>query len=80
MKITEVPEAVQPKQTDHSRCFACRKKIGLLGYRCKSCDCSYCSNHRIPEDHSCEGNFVEEARNALKKNNTVVAAPKIEQI
>jgi predicted nucleic acid binding AN1-type Zn finger protein len=48
-----MPEPVQPKQADHSKCYKCNKKIGLLGFKCNVCECSYCKNHRLPEDHLC---------------------------
>jgi predicted nucleic acid binding AN1-type Zn finger protein len=79
-KIPEIPLPVMHKQADHSKCYACKKKIGLLGIRCKCCDCSYCNGHRLPEDHKCEGNFVEMAKEVIKKNNPTVAAQKIEKI
>lgn len=65
------------KQADPSRCFLCRKKVGLLGYSCKGCDCSYCNSHRLPEDHKCEGNFVELAKAEIKRNNPNITAAKI---
>lgn len=79
-KIPELPAPAPAKQADQSRCFACKKKVGLLGVHCKGCDCYYCNSHRLPEDHKCEGDFVETAKNAIKKNNPNVTAPKIEQI
>lgn len=77
MKPPEISEAVPPKQTDHGRCFTCHKKVGLLGIRCKGCDCSYCNGHRLPEDHKCDGNYIETAKNEIKKNNPNITAPKI---
>jgi predicted nucleic acid binding AN1-type Zn finger protein len=78
--MPEIPTGPPPKQADHSRCFKCSKKVGLLGYRCKVCDCSYCNGHRLPEDHTCDGNYVENAKTDMKKNNISVAAPKIQKI
>jgi predicted nucleic acid binding AN1-type Zn finger protein len=78
--MPEIPEPPQSKQANHARCFVCNKKIGLLGFRCKGCDCSYCNSHRLPEEHKCEGNFVESAKEEMKKNNPNITAPKIEKI
>ena len=78
--VPEIPEPPQSKQENHSRCFICNKKIGLLGFRCKACDCSYCNGHRLPEDHKCDGNFIELAKEEIKKNNPNITAPKIEKI
>jgi predicted nucleic acid binding AN1-type Zn finger protein len=80
LQVPEIPAAPIAKQVDHSRCFACRKKVGLLGNRCKACDCSYCNGHRLPEEHKCEGNFQELAKVEIKKNNPNITAPKIEKI
>ena len=77
IKVPEIPEGSPPKQADHSRCFICKKKVGLLGYQCKGCDCSYCNGHRLPEDHKCDGNFMEGAKMEIKKNNPNITAPKI---
>jgi predicted nucleic acid binding AN1-type Zn finger protein len=79
-KIPELPPPAAAKQADQSKCFTCKKKIGLLGNHCKSCDCYYCNSHRLPEDHKCESDYVEVAKNAIKKNNPNITAPKIEQI
>ncbi|MCB0370951.1 MAG: AN1-type zinc finger domain-containing protein [Bdellovibrionales bacterium] len=52
----------------------------MLGFRCKGCDCSYCNAHRLPEDHKCETNFMELAKEEIKKHNPNITAPKIEKI
>jgi AN1-type zinc finger protein 5/6 len=79
-KLPDVPEPPPAKQADLSRCFLCRKKIGLLGIRCKGCECFYCNGHRLPEDHKCDGDFIETAKVEIKKNNPNITAPKIEKI
>lgn len=78
--MPEIPEQTPSKQSDHSKCFSCHKKVGLLGFRCKGCDCSYCNAHRLPEDHKCEANYIEHAKLEIKKNNPNITAPKIEKI
>lgn len=40
-------------QDDHSRCWSCKKKVNLLGVKCK-CEFTFCNKHRMPEDHTCE--------------------------
>jgi predicted nucleic acid binding AN1-type Zn finger protein len=34
------------------KCPLCKKKIKLLGFECK-CGYTFCSTHRLPEDHHC---------------------------
>lgn len=58
IKVPQIVEQVAPRQSEQSRCFTCRKKTGLLGYRCRGCECTYCNGHRLPEDHKCHGNYV----------------------
>lgn len=33
-------------------CSLCKKKVGLFGFLCK-CNKTYCSLHRLPEQHNC---------------------------
>ena len=35
------------------RCHSCGKQI-ILPYICKFCGLTYCSNHRLPEQHDCK--------------------------
>lgn len=39
------------------RCEACRKKVGLMGFRCACCEKEFCTLHRLPEEHKCEKDF-----------------------
>jgi hypothetical protein len=34
----------------------------------------------MPEDHKCDGNFIEMAKEEIKKNNPNITAAKIEKI
>merc|ERR1719277_1970750 len=40
------------RQQDPSKCYACRKKIGLTGFQCQ-CGYFFCSKHRYAEEHAC---------------------------
>ena len=60
-----------------TRCLVCTKKTGLLGYSCKHCSNNYCKHHRLPEDHKCEVDFVEEGKKKLKLENPAVGKAKI---
>jgi hypothetical protein len=49
-----------------SRCEKCRKKLGILEYKCK-CGRIFCITHLHYEEHNCTYNYKEEAINNLKK-------------
>ena len=43
-------------QDDKTKCWNCKKKVGLLGVQCR-CEYVFCSKHRYPEEHACDFNF-----------------------
>ncbi|XP_031102435.1 zinc finger A20 and AN1 domain-containing stress-associated protein 4-like [Ipomoea triloba] len=67
-----VPEA-------KNRCSACRKKVGLTGFRCR-CGVTFCGVHRYPEIHGCSFDFKALGREAIAKANPLVKAEKLEKI
>ncbi|KAK2989152.1 hypothetical protein RJ640_027226 [Escallonia rubra] len=71
------PESVEPGPAN--RCFCCRKKVGVLGFKCK-CGRTFCGNHRYPEKHECGVDFKTIGRSAIAKANPVVKADKIDRI
>jgi hypothetical protein len=71
------PEPI--KQTNHSNCWNCDKKIGIRGFPCK-CRYTFCKSHRMPEDHDCEFDHKQEGKNKLKDLNCVVQNDKVEKI
>lgn len=79
------PEAAAPMeeerrvQADTSRCFACSKKVGLLGFRCR-CDYVFCSTHRYSDKHNCSFDYKKLAQTQLQKANPVVAGSKVQKI
>ncbi|ETV92015.1 hypothetical protein H310_13541 [Aphanomyces invadans] len=42
----------KPVQTNKSRCWECKKKIGLTGIECR-CGFVYCGIHRYADQHEC---------------------------
>ncbi|KAJ8767675.1 hypothetical protein K2173_018233 [Erythroxylum novogranatense] len=62
-----------------NRCFVCKKKVGLTGFKCK-CESTFCGSHRYPEDHNCYFDFKAKGRESIAKANPVVKADKIERI
>ncbi|KAK8658157.1 hypothetical protein V6N13_036369 [Hibiscus sabdariffa] len=61
-----------------NRCFVCRKKVGLTGFRCR-CESTFCSEHRYPEKHECAFDFKGAGRDAIAKANPIVKADKVER-
>jgi predicted nucleic acid binding AN1-type Zn finger protein len=59
---------------------SCKKKLGLLGFKCK-CEADFCANHRAPEVHDCKYDFQEDQKkNLLKYMSTAIVAQKVEAI
>lgn len=63
-----------------SNCFVCKKKVGLLGFKCKCGDEQFCSKHRMPESHDCKYDFKKEQREKLMRENPVIISDKIIKI
>lgn len=53
-----------------TRCEQCRKKLGVLEYKCK-CGKIFCITHLHAEEHNCNYNYKEEGKELLKKMNDV---------
>ena len=49
-----------------TRCEKCKKKLGVLEYKCK-CGKVFCISHLHAEEHSCTYDYKEEAKGVLKK-------------
>ncbi|KAL1830876.1 hypothetical protein ACET3Z_000527 [Daucus carota] len=62
-----------------NKCKSCRKKVGVLGFKCK-CGDVYCGVHRYPEKHECEFDFKTVGKEAIKVANPVVKADKIQRL
>ncbi|CAI5792780.1 AN1-type zinc finger protein 6 isoform X1 [Podarcis lilfordi] len=68
----------KPKQKK-TRCFMCRKKVGLTGFECR-CGHVYCGVHRYSDVHSCSYNYKADAAEKIRKENPVVVGEKIQKI
>lgn len=69
----------KPVQQDTTKCFNCKRKVGLLGFRCR-CDFVFCSKHRYAEEHGCTYNYKEAQKEKLSADNVKVVGSKIERI
>ncbi|CAM0876768.1 unnamed protein product [Alopecurus aequalis] len=71
-----VASTKQPAAATKNRCATCRKKVGLLGFRCR-CEGTFCSVHRYSEKHDCGFDYKTAAREKIAKHNPLVVADKI---
>lgn len=68
------PPPLPPRQTN--RCFSCRKRVGLTGFRCR-CGDMFCALHRYSDKHNCTYDYKTAGREAIAKANPLVKADKI---
>ena len=84
MAITPVQNSVQttplhPVQKNTSRCWQCKKKVGLTPIECR-CNYVFCMTHRDPESHNCTFDYKELGKEELREKNPQVIADKISRI
>jgi predicted nucleic acid binding AN1-type Zn finger protein len=83
--VAEKQEVVQsqvvetPTQKDTTRCFGCKKKVGLLGFKCR-CGFVFCSMHRIAEAHNCTYDYKAANRAKLEEQNPQIVSSKLQKI
>merc|ERR1712137_154029 len=53
-------------QTDKTLCWACNRKIGLLGFACK-CKFVFCREHRYSDKHTCTFDYKGKGQEDLIK-------------
>ncbi|KAL2323110.1 hypothetical protein Fmac_027489 [Flemingia macrophylla] len=62
-----------------NRCAACRKRVGLTGFKCR-CGVTFCGTHRYPEKHACGFDFKALGRDQIARANPVIKAEKLRRI
>lgn len=64
------------------RCLFCKKKVGLMIFKCHCCENVYCVNHRLPEDHECSSDFkgIAHDKHVKKIEKDIVITPKHNKI
>uniref|UniRef100_A0ACD5UZY8 Uncharacterized protein n=1 Tax=Avena sativa TaxID=4498 RepID=A0ACD5UZY8_AVESA len=65
-----------PMAAATNRCATCRKKVGILGFRCR-CEGTFCSVHRYSDKHDCGFDYKTAGREKIAKHNPLVVADKI---
>ncbi|KAK8477663.1 hypothetical protein V6N11_055047, partial [Hibiscus sabdariffa] len=81
MAVEQQPAVAGDQQAEPkaaNRCFICRKKVGLTGFKCR-CESTFCGEHRYPEKHECSFDFKGAGRDAIAKANPVIKADKMER-
>ncbi|MCO5609573.1 hypothetical protein L7F22_063803 [Adiantum nelumboides] len=75
---TEPPaSALDPQKPN--RCLACRKRVGLTGFKCR-CGDVFCSSHRYSDQHQCPFDYKAVARQAIAARNPVVKGDKVTKL
>lgn len=78
-ELSSSPPGVPGKANDPTRCFACSKKVGLLGFKCR-CAHVYCSRHRYADDHQCPIDYKQMEQEKIRKENPLISNPKVPKI
>lgn len=58
---------MNPEVEKKKRCEQCKKKLGLMEYKCK-CEKLFCISHLQPQEHECTFDFKAEADKTLTKH------------
>ncbi|KAL0435441.1 UNVERIFIED_CONTAM: Zinc finger A20 and AN1 domain-containing stress-associated protein 5 [Sesamum radiatum] len=66
----------RPREVTRCSGSGCRKRIGLMGFRCR-CGDVFCSEHRYSDRHDCSYDYKAAGREAIARENPVVRAAKL---
>lgn len=66
-------------QTNKSRCWGCKRKIGILGIQCK-CGFIFCGEHRYPDTHKCTFDHRHAQQHKIRKDNQQIKSSKFDAI
>ena len=61
------------------RCFACSKKVGLRGFKCR-CGDTFCPAHRHSDTHDCPFDYKAAGKASIAKANPIIKAEKLYKI
>lgn len=72
---------VEKKKKKSNRCQICRKKVGLMGFTCVCSDTAlFCTEHRLPENHTCQYDHSSQGKFLLANKLVKVEGEKIIKI
>jgi predicted nucleic acid binding AN1-type Zn finger protein len=77
--IEESKENPKPVQSDKDRCFTCSRRVGPVKFPCR-CEYTFCTKHRLPEEHACTFDHAQAGRRKLTEDNPLVIAEKVAKI
>lgn len=79
-RVTSAAVGAGKKNTGKTqRCYACRRKVGYLGFECR-CLRVFCEQHRIPDAHQCPFDYKRHHQNKLKKENRALRQKKLHKL
>lgn len=79
VQIALVTSSTSSGSSQPNRCAACRKRVGLTGFKCR-CGVTFCGTHRYPEKHACGFDFKTVGREEIARANPVIKAEKLRRI
>ncbi|KAL5221348.1 hypothetical protein ABZP36_026061 [Zizania latifolia] len=68
-----------PRAKTKSRCAACGRSVGLLGFECR-CGGVFCGAHRYSDRHDCGYDYRGAGRDAIARANPIVRADKVDKL
>jgi hypothetical protein len=71
--------SLRPVQVNKSRCYKCRRRVGLEGIECR-CGYVFCGKHRYADEHDCEYDYKKAQRRKLMQENTRLLGKKFDKI
>ncbi|CAM8964199.1 hypothetical protein QQ045_004385 [Rhodiola kirilowii] len=72
----EISSDLETEKKQVNRCSGCRRKVGLIGFRCR-CGDVFCWEHRYSDRHDCGFDYKASGRAAIARENPVVRPAKI---
>lgn len=75
-KNSSEEDSSEKSQIDTTRCYYCKRRIGLLGFQCR-CGYKFCAKHRYANQHSCSFDYKTHDRKQLEKQNVSLENKKI---
>jgi len=67
------------QQTNRSRCWHCKRKVGIVGIECR-CGYVFCGKHRYADEHKCDFDHRKRHQDNLRMANKIVKAEKFDKI
>uniref|UniRef100_J3L3I4 AN1-type domain-containing protein n=1 Tax=Oryza brachyantha TaxID=4533 RepID=J3L3I4_ORYBR len=75
----EQPTPPPRAKAKKSRCAACGRSVGLMGFECR-CGGVFCGAHRYSDRHDCGYDYRGAGRDAIARANPVVRADKVDKL